>query len=93
MTVITRPLLAWDQLALRSVTIGSDIDGYWTAAFGDNVRYVLRQNSEISQRQYGAVLITHLASPVVAATAFLFLAMVLIHRRADEAEGEALSTA
>jgi nitric oxide reductase large subunit len=40
-TVITRPLVEWDQLALWSVTVGSDIDGYWTAAFGEDVRFVL----------------------------------------------------
>lgn len=82
-TGITRPLVEWDQLALWSVTVGSEIDGYWTAAFGDDVRFVLMGNTEVSQGEYGAVLIAHLAAPAVAAAALLLVGTVLVRRRAE----------
>jgi len=91
-TMITRPLVEWDQLALRAVTVGSDVDGYWTAAFGDDVRFVLTRSTEVSQREYGAVLITHLAAPVVAAIALLIVGAVVRRVPAERVTGEAGST-
>lgn len=91
-TVITRPLVEWDQLALSSVTVGSDVDGYWTAAFGGDVRFVLLGNTEVSQGEYGAVLAIHLAAPVVAAIALLFLGAVVGRAREEWVAGEAVST-
>lgn len=82
-TVITRPLVEWDQLALSSVTVGSDVDGYWTAAFGGDVRFVLIGNTEVSQGAYRSVLLAHLAAPVVAALALLLLGAV-VGRAPDE---------
>lgn len=92
-TVITRPLVEWDQLALWSVTVGSDIDGYWTAAFGDDVRFILMGNTEVSQGEYGAVLVAHLAAPAVAAAALLVLCTALVRRRADGVTSEVVPTA
>jgi hypothetical protein len=92
-TVITRSLVEWDQLALWSVTVGSDIDGYWTAAFGDDVRFVLMGNTEVSQGEYAAVLIAHLATPAVAAAALLLLGTALLRRRAVGVTSEVGSTA
>ncbi|MGQ0433678.1 MAG: hypothetical protein ACT452_14865 [Microthrixaceae bacterium] len=92
-TVITRPLVEWDQLALWSVTVGSDIDGYWTAAFGEDVRFVLMGNVEVSQAEYGTVLIAHLAAPAVAAGALLLIGLALVRRREDDVTSEAVSTA
>jgi hypothetical protein len=80
-TVITRPLVEWDQLALSSVTVGSDIDGYWNAAFGDDVLFVLIGGSEVSQGEYGAALVTHLAAPVIAASALLVVGAAVGRRR------------
>ena len=65
-TVATRPLVQWDQLALWAVTTGSDVDGYWYAAFGDGVRFVLLGGRGLSQGRYAATLVVHLIAPVVA---------------------------
>lgn len=93
LSVLTRPLVEWDQLALRSVSVGSDVDGYWTAGFGDGIRYVLVESSEISQGEYGAALIAHLAAPVVAALALLLLGVVVGRARGNLDSDEAsLST-
>ncbi|QXC61766.1 hypothetical protein KSP35_02675 [Aquihabitans sp. G128] len=45
--LITGVLLPWDQLALWSVEVGTDIKGYGFL-FGDRVRFVLLGGSEIS---------------------------------------------
>lgn len=93
-TIITGPLVEWDQLALRSVTVGSGVDGYWTAAFGDDVLVVLLDDAEVSQREYSAVLVTHLAAPVVGACSLLVLGMAVVGRaREDEVNGELESDA
>jgi quinol-cytochrome oxidoreductase complex cytochrome b subunit len=58
--------LAWDQLALRAVTIHSNFNGVWTAAFSDQVRFVLIGHSEMSQTAYRTWLLAHLiAVPAV----------------------------
>ncbi len=41
LTLLSRALVEWDQLALWTVTVGTDISGYWSAAFDDIVRFVL----------------------------------------------------
>lgn len=89
-TVITRPLVEWDQLALWAVTVGADIDGYWIAALGDDVRFVLIGNTEVTQREYAIALVTHLAAPVVSAVAFSLTAVA--GRAREEIADEAVST-
>lgn len=76
-TLVTRELVAWDQLALRSVTAGTDLSGYWPAAFGDDVVFVLVDGSEVSQTTYAAVLLVHLAAPVLGAVALLTAAIAV----------------
>lgn len=45
--LLTGLLLPWDQLALRAVTVGTDLRGYrWL--LGDDVRFVLRGGAEWS---------------------------------------------
>ena len=83
-TLVTRELVAWDQLALRSVTVGTDVHGFWTAAFGGDVRFVLVEGSEVSQATYRAVLLVHLAAPVIGAIALLLAALAV--RRAHPAD-------
>ena len=80
-TVISRPAVEWDQLALSSVTVDSDIDGYWTAAFGDDVLFVLIGDVEVSQGDYGAVLVAHLAAPFVTGIMFILLGTAVRHAR------------
>jgi hypothetical protein len=69
--LVTSELVAWDQLGLSSVTVGTDISGYWTAAFGDDVRFVLVGGTEVSTGTYAAVLLVHLAAPVLGAMALI----------------------
>jgi quinol-cytochrome oxidoreductase complex cytochrome b subunit len=45
--LISGLLLPWDQLALRAVTVGTDLRGY-TWLLGDDVRFVLRDGAEWS---------------------------------------------
>lgn len=63
-TLLTRGVVTWDQLALSSVTVGSDISGYWTAAFDYQVLFVLVDGTEESRSEYALALVAHLASPV-----------------------------
>ena len=78
LTIFTRALVAWDQLALWSVTVGQDLGGYWVAGFHDEVRFVLVGNQELSQDQYVQALIVHLAAPIVAGMALLVVGAVLL---------------
>lgn len=78
LTILTRALVEWDQLALWSVTVGKDLGGYWVAGFDDEVRFVLAGNQELSQDQYVQALIVHLAAPIVAGMALLVVGAVLL---------------
>lgn len=69
----TTALVRWEQLALYAVTVGSDIDGYWAAAFGDGVRFVLVDNDEVGQTSYATALCAHLAAPALAGVALGWL--------------------
>ena len=62
-------LVRWDQIALRSVTVGENHAGLWKAATLDDVRFLLVGGTEVSQRSYLVALLVHLAAPVVAALA------------------------
>jgi hypothetical protein len=78
LTIFTRALVEWDQLALWSVTVGKDLGGYWVAGFDDEVRFVLVGNQELSQDQYVQALIVHLAAPIVGGMALLVAGAVLL---------------
>jgi hypothetical protein len=80
-TLFTRELVAWDQLALESVTVGSDVTGYWTAAFGEDVLFVLVGGSEASQAAYGVILLVHLGAPVTGAAVLLTAAVTVLRAR------------
>lgn len=69
--VATLGPVQWDQLGLWSVTVGTDVDGYWTAAFGTDVRFVLVGGAEVSQGEYATALVAHLGAPVVGLVALL----------------------
>lgn len=77
-TLLTRGLVEWDQLALRRVIVGSNISGYWFAAFDDDIRYVLVGNSEVSQSQYVPALLAHLGAPMAGAAALMIVALTLL---------------
>lgn len=76
-TVLTRPLVEWEQLALTPVTVGEGVAGYWFAAFDDDVRFAVVGSTEVSRGEYVPAMLAHLASPVVGALALLVVAAVL----------------
>ncbi|MGH2781055.1 MAG: hypothetical protein ACRDLA_06510, partial [Thermoleophilaceae bacterium] len=87
-TVITRPLVEWDQLGLWSVTVGAGVDGYWFAGFGEDVRFLVVGSSEVSQAEYVPALIAHLIAPMLGAVSLLFLVAALARAQAEPPAGE-----
>lgn len=83
-SVLTRPLVQWQQLGLREVMVGTELDGYRAAAFDDQVRFVLVDGAEVSPGEYATVLVGHLAAPVVAVAALLVLAIALWRARRSQ---------
>lgn len=67
LSMVTWSLVAWDQLALWSVTVGSNQRGLWRPAFSEEVRFLLIDGAEIGQSTYRASLLIHLATPILAA--------------------------
>lgn len=62
-------MLAWDQIALWAVTVGTNVDGIWRVAFDDAVRFVIVDGTEVSQTTYRNAVGAHLLlTAVVAAT-------------------------
>ena len=70
-TLVSRPLVEWDLLAMWAVTADVDGSGYWTAAFDDGVRFLFIDGREVSQGDYAPVLLVHLGAPVIGAVALL----------------------
>ena len=65
--------LPWDALALRAVMLRR-FRGAWTAAFSDQIRYVLVDRMPVSQDAYRAALIGHIvAVPLLAAAGWFAL--------------------
>lgn len=58
--------LAWNQLGLRAVTIGSRFDGY-EFLFGDEVRFVLVDSGTVSVADLATAMAGHLAAAVALA--------------------------
>jgi hypothetical protein len=61
LAAFTGNAIAWDQLALAAVTVGSDLDGIWAAAFDDGIVFVLVDGRELSQADYARGVIAHVA--------------------------------
>jgi len=80
LTLVTRALVEWDQLALRSVTAGTNISGYWVAGFGGDVRFILIDNREVSQGEYIPALLAHLGAPIIGTVALVIVAVALLRR-------------
>jgi quinol-cytochrome oxidoreductase complex cytochrome b subunit len=74
--VVTGFLLPWDQLALRAVTVGTDIRGYGEVVFGDQVRFALMGGREVSVGALRALLAVH----VVVVSLALALLLWATHR-------------
>lgn len=56
---LTGSLIAWDQLALWAVTVGTDVAGFRTLLTDDQVRFVLIGGSEVSVGTVRTWLIVH----------------------------------
>ena len=76
-------LIAWDQLALWSVTVGTDMSGYG-AIFADQVRYALVGTSEIS---VGTLRFWFWAHTVVLPLIFVILVAIALRRARPAAIG------
>ena len=68
-TQVTRGLVEWDQIAFWSVRVGTQLSGYWLAAFDDDIHLLLVDGAEVSQGAYGAALAVHLLAPCIAGAA------------------------
>ena len=77
-TLVTRGQVQWAQLALRSVTDGTDASGYWFAAFDGDVRSVFVGDDQVSPGRYAAVMLVHLAGPLVGTVALAVAGGVLL---------------
>jgi quinol-cytochrome oxidoreductase complex cytochrome b subunit len=55
----TGTLLPWDQLALAAVTVGTNVHGLVTAAFDDQVKFVLIGGREVSQATIRNAFLVH----------------------------------
>ncbi len=87
--MVTRARVQWEQLGLWAVSLGTEVDGYWRAAFHDDVRFVLVSGSEVSQGGYRVALLAHLLAPMLSVLAFGMVATTLQRARgwpADEDE-------
>jgi quinol-cytochrome oxidoreductase complex cytochrome b subunit len=74
--VVTGSVLAWDQLALWAVTVGTDMAGI-SAVFSDDVRFVLRGGREIPAGTFRVYACAHVVPLAVAAV----VVVVLVARR------------
>jgi quinol-cytochrome oxidoreductase complex cytochrome b subunit len=72
-------LLPWDQLALWAVTIGTNFRGLVTAAFDDQVKFVLVGSREVSQATIRNWFIVHAAVLPVA----LAVCLAALRRRSS----------
>ncbi len=77
---ISGQLIAWDQLALKAVTVGDDVRGV-VDGLSDEVRFLLIDGTEVSQGTYALWAGVHvLAVPLIA------LGVVWFARRRSSAE-------
>ena len=79
LTIATRPLVEWDQLALHSITLGTTLSGYRFAAFRDEVKLVCwSEKLQLSQGRYATVLVVSTcATPIIGALALVLAGMAM----------------
>jgi quinol-cytochrome oxidoreductase complex cytochrome b subunit len=82
---VTGFILPWDQLAMTHVTVGTNVAGYRTILFGNNVKYVLLGDTEVGPSTLARWFWVH----VLGTTLLLFalLAIVALQTRATRREG------
>lgn len=74
-------LLPWDQLALWAVTTGLDYQGMLSAAFSDEVRFVIIGGFEVSQATLRLWLVVHAVALAVIFFGLLALTARSVYRR------------
>jgi quinol-cytochrome oxidoreductase complex cytochrome b subunit len=79
-------LLPWDQIALNSVTVGSNIEGYTKILGNDNVKYVIVGRTEIEPNAFVAWFWTHVGATVAVVAVLAATAFVMRRRRASSEE-------
>ena len=57
--LLVRPLVLWEELGLRRLTIDTHWRGMWPVAFSDQVTAVVIDHEEIQQGAYRLAMITH----------------------------------
>jgi hypothetical protein len=75
-TLLTSPIVAWDLVGVRSVTVVTDVSGYWPAALDDEVVLVINGATELSPGEYAVALAVHLGAPVLGAAALVLATVV-----------------
>jgi hypothetical protein len=75
----TRGMVQWDNIALRAVTVGGGMDGYWNAALDDGVAFVLVEGTEVARGDYAVSLAVHVLGHVIGVAA-VGVALVLARR-------------
>ena len=78
-------LLPWDQLALWAVTVGTDYQGMLSAAFSDEVRFVLIDGVEISQTTLRMWFLVHAVALAALFFGLLTLTARSVYRRSPAA--------
>jgi len=73
-------VLPWDQLAIRTVTVGTDIRGYGRILFGHDVKYVLVGNTEIGPSSFARWFWVH----VVVTALIIVVSLVIVARHATD---------
>ena len=74
----TRTAVQWDQLALWSVTVGTDMKGYQAANSGEMVRFVIVDGREVSPLDYTLTLATHMYGVAIAVVGLLSALVVAL---------------
>jgi quinol-cytochrome oxidoreductase complex cytochrome b subunit len=67
----TGGLLPWDQLALWAVTVGTNMRGYFTLAFDDQVKFALVRSTEVGRDTLRNWFLVHASVLPVAGLGFL----------------------
>lgn len=80
---VSWPLVRWEQLALRAVTVGTELDGLWEAAFGEGILFVIVGGREVSQASVAVWLVVHLVMPAVVLVAATVTTASLVRRHPD----------
>lgn len=80
---VTGSLLPWDQVALRAVTVGTDVGGYWDIIDGET-RYILIGSHELSSETFLRWFWVHTAVLPIALIGLAVLLLLTTRPRAQQ---------